>query len=564
MSVIYMLKLEEEPDQYDTQFNKLTQNIASEVRTWISTRIPANSRVLDLGCGPGTFIAQLAQEKKCKATGVDINQTMIQYAQSNIPDTFNSEASTQLNYIQSSITQLSAKLPEDFTFDSIVSMFLLTELRPLEQQIMLREIWKRLAPKGKVFLAAEFLPKGFWRIPFEIRRSRYLKKLGRKKRGLPHPTANFSHYIEPIGFSILENPQWQHGGIQIFVLQKKENSQTRPGFYTPTSPTTQGWKGWWNKARCILTGQVDNIAIEPGIYRSGHPTEKSPVLITANYLYTYTQVMQDLKGKNAHIGVVDSRGINVWCAARGGEFGNNQLEELVQATNVRTLATTKQMILPQLAAGGVKAPELPMGSTAFPYEIAYGPVESKDLPEYLKQTPDYKPKSMRMVPFQLPNRMLAGVTHIAFLFRKLFALPIIALFVLGIILLALGVPTYLHLLWEPSLLIVVSNLFIMIAFPITRFTRSFVQKSIVFGLIDALFIGILTFAIHYSWIYGILSMGIGFWLGFFSTMSFSGYTPLTSVREIQAEYQLYRKLYRIFQVVGILLYVLANIFWVVL
>ncbi|MHA1673280.1 MAG: hypothetical protein ACTSYI_06605, partial [Promethearchaeota archaeon] len=62
-----------------------------------------------------------------------------------------------------------------------------------------------------------------------------------------------------------------------------------------------------------------------------------------------------------------------------------------------------------------------------------------------------------------------------------------------------------------------------------------------------------------SWLYGLLAAVFFMWMGFFTTMSFSGYTPLTSVREIKNEYQLYQKTAQILLYSGILLYLLGNV-----
>ncbi|MHA1521499.1 MAG: methyltransferase domain-containing protein [Promethearchaeota archaeon] len=591
MSVIYMLKLEEEPDTYDLQFNSLTKNMATNVRDWIQKRIQTQiqtqsqtqdqigtqisdkesgkHRVLDLGCGPGTFTRLLAREG-CLATGIDINSEMIRYANDNRGD-----LGASLSYIESSVTKLQETLPTTDSYDTILSMFLLTELRPLEQQILLRNIWTRLATGGRVYLAAEFPPRGIRKWIFNLRRQRYLRKLGRKKRGLPHPTANFKQYLEPIGFELITTQEWRHGEIQILELRKINpapntlNQSTTtikaPGFFQPTPPPTLGWKGLWGKLRSVLTGQVDYIPIEPGIYTSGTPDASSPLLVTANYLYTYVQVHQDLEGKDAWILALDSLGINVWCAARGGNFGNSQLLEAVQATDITAKAKSKLIILPQLAAGGIKAPELPMRTEKFPYEIMFGPVYSKDLPTYLTDQPDLKPKVMRTIKFGIRERAVAGITHLTFLLRKIYLIPLLGIMA-GALLLDFAVNldsiaqiSLYHLFWEVLGGVIWANLLLILVFQLTNFTRSFVIKSSFFASIMGISMGLVLGLSHGYWLYGLLAGVFFMWMGFFTTMSFSGYTPLTSVREIKNEYQLYQKTARILLFSGILLYLLGNV-----
>ena len=78
--------------------------------------------------------------------------------------------------------------------------------------------------------------------------------------------------------------------------------------------------------------------------------------------------MQDLEGRDAWVLCVDSDGINVWCAARGDDFGDKQLIEAIKATNIQNLVKEKTKILPQLSAGGISAPNL-YDSKVFPFKI---------------------------------------------------------------------------------------------------------------------------------------------------------------------------------------------------
>ena len=106
------------------------------------------------------------------------------------------------------------------------------------------------------------------------------------------------------------------------------------------------------------------MSIEPGIYASGNPTSESPVIVTANYDYTYIKVMRDLKGSDTWVLCLDSRGINVWCAARGDDFGNKQILEAVKATGIQNYTNKKTLILPQLSAASGVVVRIP-GRTGF-------------------------------------------------------------------------------------------------------------------------------------------------------------------------------------------------------
>ena len=58
--------------------------------------------------------------------------------------------------------------------------------------------------------------------------------------------------------------------------------------------------------------------VRPRLYAIGNPDDTSPVLVTGNYKLTFDAVREALDGRDAWLLVVDSRGINVWCAAGKG------------------------------------------------------------------------------------------------------------------------------------------------------------------------------------------------------------------------------------------------------
>ena len=124
-------------------------------------------------------------------------------------------------------------------------------------------------------------------------------------------------------------------------MQKiNDNGEDEPGYYRPKTKKFKGFISQLRIYRCIFTGQIDRVPIEPGIYKSGNPNSKSPIIVTANYEYTYIKLMRDLQGIDAWVLCLDSNGINVWCAARGDDFGNKQLLEAIEATDIITFERT--------------------------------------------------------------------------------------------------------------------------------------------------------------------------------------------------------------------------------
>jgi len=140
--------------------------------------------------------------------------------------------------------------------------------------------------------------------------------------------------------------------------------------------------------------------IAPGLYRLNAPTPDSPVVVTANYTLSFDAVRSALGEIDAWILVLDTGGINVWCAAGKGTFGTAEVARRVEATNLAAVVRHRVLILPQLSAPGVSAHQV-QGLTGF--RVEYGPVRATDLPRYL-ETRTATPE-MRRVRFPLRDRL---------------------------------------------------------------------------------------------------------------------------------------------------------------
>ena len=551
MAVTYMQKLEQEPESYDEKFTLLTDGINKKVKDWVLDKVEHNHSVLEVGCGTGTLASKIAL-KGNKVIAIDSNFQMINFAMKNYPNKEDIDLSYQIGSAK--------KLPVDKeSQDTIISTFMLSELGALEQQIFLRNAWKSLKSGGRLIIAAEFVPSGLWKILFGFKRWKYKKKLNRLKIKQTNPLKHFYDYLDPIGFKIVDKQSWNHGSIRVMELQKKEEDK-KPGYYRPDPIKFNGLGSQLKVMRCLLTGQLDNVPIEPGVYKSGNPDKNAPIIVTANYLYTYIKVMRNLEDVDAWVLVVDSNGINVWCAARGDDFGNSQLIDAVKATGIHQYTSSRVLILPQLAAGGVSKPDLPENTKEFPFRIKYGPVWSNDLKEYLKSEPKKKPERMKRAKFTLSHRIRAGITHTTFLLRKVFLIPLFILFF------TLGFLDYVNIFnkfWmigDLFVWILFPNLLLTFFYPIANFTRKFIIKSILFGALNMIILGFTTWILRGSLLFTYLNLVFLFWIGFFTTMSFSGYTMRTNPREIQNEYKLFKKINYILLPLALILTFLSSIF----
>ncbi|MFA4958193.1 MAG: mercury methylation corrinoid protein HgcA [Candidatus Methanoperedens sp.] len=141
--------------------------------------------------------------------------------------------------------------------------------------------------------------------------------------------------------------------------------------------------------------------IESGIYAMGNPTKDSPVFVSANYTLSFDALRSALHGNDCYILVLDTKGINVWCAAGKGTFGTDELVRRIEAVGLNDVVTHHTLIVPQLGATGVNAREV---RERCGFKVEFGPVRAADLPEYLKT--HHATEEMRRVRFTLSDRIV--------------------------------------------------------------------------------------------------------------------------------------------------------------
>jgi acetyl-CoA decarbonylase/synthase complex subunit gamma len=123
-----------------------------------------------------------------------------------------------------------------------------------------------------------------------------------------------------------------------------------------------------------------HYTVDPGLYALGRPDEKSPVFVTANYKMSFDRLRKALPDRNAWILVLDTKGINVWCAAGKGTFGTEELAARIGSSGLERIVSHREVILPQLSAPGVAAHRVRKLSG---FKAVFGPIRAEDLPAYL-------------------------------------------------------------------------------------------------------------------------------------------------------------------------------------
>jgi hypothetical protein len=193
-----------------------------------------------------------------------------------------------------------------------------------------------------------------------------------------------------------------HGGLR---LSPVKTARPLPGLAAQTTVGTLD-------SRLTIKDRLGRLAVlwgigrnhyrfAPGLYKLGSPDRNSPVLVTSNYKFTVDVVRHDCAGIDAWLLVLNTRGINVWCAAGKGTFGSAELVQRIASTGLAAFVEHRRLILPQLGAPGVSAPEVLAKSG---WRIIWGPVRAADIPAFLAAG-QKKTEAMRTVNFGLRGRL---------------------------------------------------------------------------------------------------------------------------------------------------------------
>jgi len=167
--------------------------------------------------------------------------------------------------------------------------------------------------------------------------------------------------------------------------------------------------------------------VAPGLYRVGEPNGDAPVLVTSNYKLTFDHVRSHLRGVDAWLLVIDTMGINVWCAAGKGTFGTVAVARAIMESGLDRVVSHRTVILPQLGAPGVAAHDV-KAFTGF--RVVYGPVRAEDIAGYLESGMKATPE-MRTVTFGLTERLTLTGVELSAGWRPRYLLALLAVVLLS-------------------------------------------------------------------------------------------------------------------------------------
>jgi len=201
-----------------------------------------------------------------------------------------------------------------------------------------------------------------------------------------------------------------------------------PGNRVPVVSTS------WNRAdrmgeiRSRLSNFRMNYAVPPGLYAVGTPGAESDILVSANYKLSFDMLRRELKGRDLWILVIDTAGINVWCAAGEGTFGTEELSQRIVGHGLGGIVTHRRIIVPQLGAPGIDAAEIKRRTG---FRVHYGPVRSSDLPAYLEDGYRATPE-MRTVTFSSADRLVLTPIELIPALKSYFFVAVIFLILFGL------------------------------------------------------------------------------------------------------------------------------------
>ena len=159
--------------------------------------------------------------------------------------------------------------------------------------------------------------------------------------------------------------------------------------------TLGAWKARWGIGRMTFL-------VPAGLYAVGNPTPEDPVVVTANYKMSYDIVRHSLHGRNIWLLVLETFGINVWCAAGKGTFGTEELVTRIIATGLDKVVRHRRLLLPILGAPGVAAHEVTRRTG---FAISYATIRAQDLPSFLDNGLVTTP-AMRELTFSFRERLV--------------------------------------------------------------------------------------------------------------------------------------------------------------
>jgi ubiquinone/menaquinone biosynthesis C-methylase UbiE len=402
MATVFMKWLETQPEQYDRGIQLLTLGKLHKLQDrLVGLLIQPGTRVLEIGCGTGALTVAMAA-KGAEVVGIDLNAGMLAQAE-NRTAALGLDEHVVLEHMDAALI---AERFKPGSFDLIVSSLALSELSRDSQAYVLSACRSLLAPGGRLAILDEITPSGWiarlavGMVHLPLRFITWLLT-----RTTTRPLHNFREALERTGFRSAIVACELMGSLCVFLAEPKPDEGAHP---LPVS-----FKGRLRHRLSLRNLLIDLWAIffrimppypkvAPGLYSIGQPTPDSPVLVTGNFDLTVRRLVKAIDHKlHAWLLVVDSGGINVWCAAGGGFLTAERVIGALSVSRLDEVVNHRALILPQLCASGVDGWAIRKQTK---WGVHWGPVRATDLPAYIRAGRK-KTDEMRHVRFPLRDRL---------------------------------------------------------------------------------------------------------------------------------------------------------------
>jgi hypothetical protein len=278
--------------------------------------------------------------------------------------------------------------------------------------------------------------------------------------------------------------------------------------------------------------------VSPGLYAIGNPDKDSEVLVTANFKLTFDMLRKELGGISAWILVLDTKGVNVWCAAGKGTFSTRELVKRITDTHLEKIVNHKRVIVPQLGATGVSSRDVKKQSR---FRVIYGPVRASDIRAFLKNDKKAE-KQMRQVTFTMYERFILTPVEIQTILKPALITTFILLLLAGI---GPGIFSFSGALQRGGVSVLALTAGIFAGAFVTPVllpfipSRKFALKGIIAGSIVALF-PIMFAASAVNGMAGYLALFLfSVTISSYLAMNFTGATPFTSPSGVEKEMKQY-------------------------
>lgn len=214
----WMVFVEHAPERYDFAVKVMTAGRLDLIKDRIARQIEPSDRVLDIGCGTGTLGVRCLR-RGARVIGLDSSAFMLEQARRNAEQ---EGLGDRFELVKDSVTQLSRRF-EPGSFDVIVSTMALGEFPREYLDYVLTNCHKLLRPGGRLLIADEVWPGGFFaRLLYRISIALLWIPQFLLLRRVFFPIDDLRGIIERAGFQVGNVQTWFASSFQLIFARKAD------------------------------------------------------------------------------------------------------------------------------------------------------------------------------------------------------------------------------------------------------------------------------------------------------------------------------------------------------